>query len=103
MQTIVTGRNLEVTDAIRAHAENKAASLPRFLDLVQQVTVRVGPDPHGKGFHTEIVADVQHHDDFVASAHGSDLYHTINEAVDKVARQLKTFKEKLKQANHNAG
>lgn len=103
MQTIVTGRNLEVTDAIRAHAEHKTSSLTRFYDQVQQVTVRVGPDPHGKGFHAEIIADVEHHEDFVATAHGPDLYHTINDAVDKITRQLTTFKEKLKQANHNAG
>ncbi|HED52737.1 MAG TPA: ribosome-associated translation inhibitor RaiA [Phycisphaerales bacterium] len=102
MRVDVVGFKLEVTDAIRAHAETKAGKLPKFFDGTQQVTFRLtalGPG-HG-GFEVEVVVDVEKHDDFVAKATGDDLYLTIDSAVHKVTRQLTTFKEKLKQSGHH--
>ncbi len=97
MRIDIIGKHMDVTDAIRAYADQKAAKLPKHYDGVQLVTLRLEPDPRNKGFRAEVIADVQHHDDFVADVHHADLYAAIDEAIDKVARQLTTFKEKLKQ------
>lgn len=99
MRTEVIGKHMEVTEAIKAFAIEKAGKLPRHLDLVQQITVRLESATHKntKTFHAEVVADVEHHDDFVGNAEHADLYAAIDAAVDKVARQLTGFKEKLKQ------
>lgn len=97
MRIDVIGKHMDVTDAIRTYAEQKASKLPKHYDGVQQITLRLEADPRHKGFRAEVVADVQHHDDFVAEAHHADLYTAIDEAADKVARQLTSFKEKLKQ------
>jgi putative sigma-54 modulation protein len=96
MRTNVVGRHLEVTDAIRAHAEKKCEKLVRHLNLIQQITVRVEPDPHKKGFSAEVVCDVEHHEDFVAQAHHDDLYTAIDHAVEKCDGQVSKFKERLK-------
>jgi putative sigma-54 modulation protein len=98
MRIEVIGRNLEVTDAIRQHAEQKAAKLPTYFDRIQLITFRlekVGHQHHGK-FDVELVCDVEHHDDFVCHATEEDLYVAIDSAVHKSARQLAEFKERLK-------
>jgi putative sigma-54 modulation protein len=101
MRIEVIGRNLDVTDAIRAHAEAKAAKLPRFFDGVQLITFRLArADHHNHGeFDVELVIDVEKHEDFIARARGPDLYAMIDQAVQKGARQLTEFKERLKQGN----
>lgn len=96
MRINVVGKHMEVTAAISQHAEAKAGKLTKYYDGLQLVTVRLEEEPHHKGFHVEIVADVEKHDDFVAHAKGTDIYVAIDDAVEKVARQLTDFKERLK-------
>jgi putative sigma-54 modulation protein len=98
MRIEVVGRNLDITDAIREHAESKAAKLPRYFDGVQLITLRLGKhDHHHTGaFDVELVVDVEKHPDFVTHATGEDLYAAIDQAVQKSSRQLTEFKEKLK-------
>jgi len=98
MRIDVVGRNLEVTDPIRQHAEAKAAKLPRFFDGVQLITFRLSREDHKHQGHfgVELVVDVEKHPDFVSHATGEDLYAAIDSAVQKGARQLTEFKEKLK-------
>jgi putative sigma-54 modulation protein len=102
MRIDVVGRQIEVTDAIRTHAEEKAGKLPTFYDGVQAVRVTLSrEDHHTHGrFHAEVVADVQKHADFVSHATHEDLYAAIDEAAKKVSRQLTEFKERLKQSRH---
>ncbi len=99
MRIDVIGKHIEITDAIRAFAETKSGKLTRYLDgMIQRITVRLEPDPRKKGFHAEVVADVEHHEDFVSNAHHEDMYAAIDLAVDKSARQLAEFKDQLKQS-----
>lgn len=97
MRIEVIGKHMEVTPAIRQYAEAKADKLPRHYDGVQLITFRIEQLAHNKGFHAEVIADVEKHDDFVGSASGPDLYGCIDLAVDKAMRQLTAFKEKLKE------
>ena len=98
MRIEVVGRNVEVTDAIRHHAETKAEKLPRYFDGVQLVTFRLSRQDHhhhGK-FDVELVVDVEKHADFVTHASDDDLYAAIDASVQKSSRQLADFKERLK-------
>lgn len=98
MRIEVIGRNVEVSDAIRKHAESKAEKLPRYYDGIQLITFRLTREDHQHrgSFGVEIVVDVEKHDDFVCSASNEDLYAAIDLAVQKSSRQLADFKEKLK-------
>jgi putative sigma-54 modulation protein len=98
MRTEVVGRNLEVTPAIREHAETKAQKLTKYYDGIQLITIRLSrEDHHHHGeFGVELVVDVQKHDDFISSAKDEDLYAAIDAAVQKSSRQLAEFKEQLK-------
>lgn len=103
MRIDVIGRHLDITEAIRTFAADKAGKLPKHYDGVQQITLRLEQDARHKGFAVEVVVDVQKHDDFVANAKGEDLYACIDQAVDKAARQLTDFKERLKQGKRGSG
>lgn len=98
MRIDVIGRNLELTDAIREHAEQKSEKLTRYFDGVQQITATLVQEDHANhaNFDVELVVDVERHENFVASAKGDDLYATIDQAISKASRQLTDYKEKLK-------
>lgn len=95
MRIDVVGRHLEVTDAILKFATAKAEKLPRYFDGTQQITVVFEKNKKG-AFDVEIRVDVEKHEDFISHASGEDLYGAIELAVEKAARQLKDFKERLK-------
>jgi putative sigma-54 modulation protein len=99
MRIEVIGRHVEVSDAIRQHAEMKAAKLPKYYDGVQQITITVSKQDHHKHspFDAELVIDVEKHDDFVSHAQNDDLYAAIDEVIHKGVRQLSEFKDRLKQ------
>lgn len=93
MQTIVSGKSVPVTDAIRAYAEEKADKLARHHHGVSKVEVLL--DKHDNhAFEVEIVAHVDGSEHHVSKAHHDDLYHCIVEAVQKMDRQMVSLKEK---------
>ena len=96
MRIDVIGKHMEATEAMRRYARQKAGKLPRHFDGTQQIVFRLEKDARNKGFHVEVVVDVEKHEDFVSHAKGADLYGAIDEAIHRGTRQLTDFKEKLK-------
>ena len=94
---VVGLHSIEVTDAIRKHAESKAKKLEKFNDLVQQIDIKFWKENSAKeSFSVEIAVDVINHTDFLAKAEGHDLYLVIDDAIGKVGRQLNDHREKSK-------
>lgn len=98
MRTNVIGRNIDITDAIRTHAETKAQKLTKYLDLIQEITVSLTKGDHHKHgeYEAELIVGVQGRADFVLHARHEDLYAAIDEVVHKGVRELSEFKERLK-------
>jgi putative sigma-54 modulation protein len=98
MRIDVIGRNLDITDAIREHAESKCAKLTKYFDGVQQITVRLEKEDHHQHglYGVELVVEVVKHEDFISTAHGEDLYAIIDQVTHKGVRQLTDYKEKLR-------
>ncbi len=91
---------LEVTDAIRNHAESKVKKLDKFSDLFQLIEIKFWKENTAKeSFSVEILIDVTNHPAFIAKADGHDLYLVIDDSISKVGRQLSDHREKMK-ANH---
>jgi putative sigma-54 modulation protein len=95
MRIDVIGKNLDITPAMEEYADAKGAKLSRYYDGVQHVEVVVETSKD-QSFLVEFRVDVEKHDIFVAHAQATDLYEAIDKTVDKMARQLTDFKEKLK-------
>jgi putative sigma-54 modulation protein len=85
----ISGRHVEITDAIRTHAQDKAGKLPRYYDNITKVEVIVEAGDKGAGMQSvEVIASGEHNKVFVAKEQGTDVYTCIDLAVHKVERQL---------------
>ena len=86
MEITVSGRHIEVTEAIKEYSSNKVAKLPRYFDRI--VAIEVVLDKHDShSTLVEIMVKVEHADPFIASSTSDDLYACIDVVVDKLERQ----------------
>ena len=97
----ITGKHVEITDAIREHAVEKTAKLPRYYNSINNVTVTIdnsaGPKPT-----VQIIASAEHNKVFIVKETGEDTYACIDVAARKLERQLKKQKEKERNNKHHA-
>lgn len=93
MQVIVKGKNLVVTDALRAYAEKKIAKIQKFFerDIVSaQVAMSVE-----KGLHrVDITIGV---DGLLLRGEETtpDMYSSIDGAIDNIERQIRKYKTRI--------
>ena len=95
----MTGRHVEITEAMRTHAEEKTAKLPRYFDSINQIEVIVEGNDGGHPC-VEIIARGEHSIVLVAKESGDDTYACIDLAVHKLERQLRKKKEKQRNNKH---
>lgn len=102
MRIDVIGKNIEVTEPLKQHAVSRVNKFDKFFDRIQQVVVTLSKADHHKhgDFEAELRIDVEGHDDFVAHAHGADMYAVIDDVSHKASRQLHEYKERLKPGHH---
>jgi putative sigma-54 modulation protein len=98
MQTTISSKHMDITPAIADYAAKKTGKLLHFFDRIQQIDVVI--DKLKKGYTVEIIADVEHHEPFIARADDSDLYACIDLGVDRATRQLKDHKSRLRDNKH---
>ena len=96
----ITGKHIEITDAIREHAQEKVAKLPRYFDSITQIEVLVEGNEGGKQC-VEIIVHAEHSDLLIAKEAGDDLYACIDVAIHKLERQLRKAKEKQRSHKHS--
>lgn len=93
MEITVVGRNIAVTDALRAYAEKKVDKLQKYFEreiVDAQVTMAVE-----RGIHT---ADVTIQVDGLllrGEERTGDMYASIDGAVDKIERQIRKHKTRI--------
>ncbi len=98
MQIQISGRHLEITDAIREYATAKADRLLKHYDRIHEISFVA--HKHDSGHEAEIVVKVDHKEPVVAHHQGDDLYACIDLATDKAERQLTDLKERLRNRKH---
>lgn len=98
----ISGRHLEITDAIRSYAEEKTSKLPRYYNSITSVEV-VLEGNEGGNQSVEIIARGEHSNVFVAHETGDDTYACIDIALRKLERQLRRKKEKQRNNKHIVG
>ncbi|MBR1997101.1 MAG: ribosome-associated translation inhibitor RaiA, partial [Akkermansia sp.] len=90
---VVTGRHVEVTDAIRDFATKKIQGI--HIDYPRIVEARVVVDVQKDRQVAEIVLFCADHITIQASTVGSDLYAAIDETVTKIMRRMRKHKTRL--------
>ena len=98
MQVTIVGRHTEVPAAFKEYAESKLSKLPRVFDRVMMIEVIVDGQPSQKS--VEIVVSAARHREFVAHEKGEDTYACFDLCVDKIDRQLRRHKERLRNHKH---
>ena len=98
----ITGKHIDITEAMRTYAQEKTGKLPRYYSSINQVEVIVdGGD--GGNISVEIIARGEHSNVFVATESGADAYQCIDMAVHKLERQITKKKTKERNKKHTGG
>jgi len=95
----ITGKHVEITDPLRAHAQEKTSKLSKFYNSISQVEVIIDGNEGGKT-SVEIIARGEHSNVFVVTESGDDAYACIDVAVHKLERQLRRKKERQRDNKH---
>ena len=98
----ITGKHIEITEAIKKHAEEKTSKLPKYYNSINQVEVIIDGEPGGNT-SVEIIARAEHSKIFVVTETGEDAYQCIDIAVHKLERQLRRKKGKERDNKHQGG
>jgi putative sigma-54 modulation protein len=96
----VSGRHMDVTPALKTHAEEKANKLTRFYDLIQEIEVIM--DAGNGEVSVEMIVNAEHNGTFVASQGGADAYACIDACTQKLERQLSEHKKLHRNRKHPA-
>lgn len=99
MNILITGRHLEVTDAIRRHAETRIAPVLADKDNLKVSSVRVILDYEHKEGTVEILVSMKNHE-VLGTAKDHDLYKAIDLAAERLAVQITRHLKRVKE--HNA-
>lgn len=91
MQVIITGKNVEVTDALRDYINKKLSKLKRFSQGIIKAEVVLELQRNWQKVEVTLRGD-----GFVARGEErtNDMYASVDAATTKLEKQLKRFKEK---------
>lgn len=102
----ISGKHIEITEAMKTHAEQKASKLPKYYNSINQVEViidgRAGSNT-GNSISVEIIARGEHSKIFIVTETGEDAYKCIDVAVHKLERQLRRKKTRERDHKHTGG
>ena len=90
----IVARHLEITEAIKNYALQKAEKIKKFFEWILQIQITL--DIGGDNSHiVGMIVSVSRGPTLVAEAANSDMYRAIDLAVDKIEAQLKKHKGKI--------
>ena len=95
----ISGRHIEITEAIRKYAEEKTSKLPKHYNSINQVEVIIDGGP-GNNTSVQVIARGEHSNIFIVTETGEDAYKCIDLAVHKLERQLRRKKGKERDNKH---
>lgn len=96
MQIKVSGKQVDVGDALRTHVEERlSGSIPKYLDRVTQCDVVISREAHQ--FRADIVLNTGTHSHIVVKgrADAVDAHAAFDGAAEKIEKQLRRYKRRL--------
>ncbi len=92
MQLHYTGKNIEITPALKAHTDEKFAHLNNKFQGITNVYIVFAVERNNQMAEATIHI---HGKEINATATTNDMYHSIDAMIDKLSTQLAKHKEKL--------
>lgn len=96
MRIEVTGRRLDLTDAIEEHANKKAEKILKHYDGVLEIEIVLDQESATE-FTAETIVNVVKHDPLVGKSRRQDIYAAIDASIEKASRQVQEHKERLRE------
>ncbi|MBY0471329.1 ribosome-associated translation inhibitor RaiA [bacterium] len=93
-------KHLEPTESIKAYTSDKSEKLSKYFRGKISVTWNFAVEKQSQIAHVHLVGN---HMDYFGEAESSDLYASIDLAIDKVEKQLRKHKEIVKDHLHKNG
>src|SRR5512147_1685687 len=101
MQVNVTGRHIEVTDALRQYATEKFNRLEKYLPKAVQAVITLSVV---KKVHHIAEATIKSNGVLIqASEETEEMYSAIDLLIEKIERRVRRYKEKLVDHKHQGG
>ena len=95
----ITGRHIDVTEALKNYAEEKTAKLPKYYDNINRIEVII-EGSKSDNVTVEIIAKAEHNKIFIVKETSEDAYKCIDIGVHKLERQLRKQKDKERNNKH---
>lgn len=99
MKLNIRGSKLEITDAIKSYLESKVQKLDKYFENPEEITANIVAKTKGVNQTVEITIPIKKAILRVEESN-NDLYSSIDLAVDKLERQIRKNKTKIKQKNN---
>ncbi|HOY66768.1 MAG TPA: ribosome-associated translation inhibitor RaiA [Candidatus Ozemobacteraceae bacterium] len=98
MQIVVSGKNIHLSQALKDYAEKKLASIKKYFDHIIEVDVNLSTDDVRDQTRSKVCEVTVWANGIVMRGKkaSEDLYASIDMVADKIERQIKKHKEKLK-------
>lgn len=93
MQINITGRHMDLTDALRDHAQSQLEKLDAEFPRLQTAHLILDIEKHRH--FAELVIHAPNHVVVDAKEETDDLYASIDRAMDKAEKQLRKIRDKM--------
>lgn len=96
MQVVVQGKQIDVGDSLRSHANNKINEvLQKYFNRASDITVTFTPEGHA-WFKAHISVHIGKQITVQANATDTDAYTAFDIALAKIAKQMRRYKNRLR-------
>jgi putative sigma-54 modulation protein len=98
MQIDIKGRNVPVTDTIRAHAERRLTKVARQVSDLARLEIEIFKEPNPRVADCHVAEATLYLKGVTLRARDAspEMLHSLNLMVDELARQVKRHRDKLR-------
>lgn len=100
MNVMISGRHMEMTDALKAYIENGLKKIKAHFDRVIDVTVVLDVEKHRHIAEINLHANGVHIHSKEAS---SDMYASVDAVINKLEKQVRKYKERINRHQPRSG
>ena len=100
MQTSVTFRHMKTSDALKDHALEKTVRMGKYFDDAAEAHVVLSTE---KYLHKAEINIIAYGMTICGKESSSDMYNSIDRAMDKIERQVKRYRDKLNKTRPKNG
>jgi putative sigma-54 modulation protein len=89
---------MDVSEALKQYAEQKAAKLVKYYDRLQEIEVVF--DAGKDATRVEMIVNAEHNNVFIANHGEGDAYACVDGCIHKLERQLSDHKKRFRNRKH---